>query len=96
MPDSGKPAFEFETAVQCLEYGLAAIRASHRPRGFVLGGDFNAELVKSRDEESEILGDIFYPCRHPGRFSERQELLMSMCSRFGLVHGPSRVTGDPL
>ena len=95
LPDSGKSDFIFESALNRLAAGITHLLSRHRPHGIIIAGDFNVELVPAVSAR-DIIGACLWPSVNGSRYSERQDLLMAFCARFGLIHGPSHLAGTPL
>ena len=100
LPDSGKSDHLYERALDELSVGLEVARNRFSVRSFVLVGDWNAELMHIFGAEPGdvqgrgILGPTL-PSAAEGniRISERQDMILSLCARFGLHHGPSHLFG---
>ena len=94
LPDSGKSDHVFESALNRVAAGLDHLILRHRPQGIIIGGDLNVEFVTA-EGTADILGECLWPTLRHHRYSEREDMVMAFCSCFSLVHGPSRIPGEP-
>ena len=89
LPDSGKSDNDYREAIDEVAAALDTLRRLHKVRRFMVVGDWNCELSACDAESSSAVFGPLLPLRVSRRFAERQQMVSSLCSQFGLVHGPS-------